>query len=221
MSLKLAGFKIKQSQRITVSRDEEDKRQFVSSVEYTDDRKISITVPLHNQIPLELRRGETVYVRVPMNSFSLEFSSRVVSYTSENILLVNLEQPQSCKRVQRRGTVRFKLLLNIRIALLPGDPKEQPLFKDAVALDLSAGGLEFMTTEQYQRETFVLVAFHLEVQKNKTNSFLVKSLVRRVIPISPRKFKVGVQFLDLSMADTDRIFQYIFKKSAEKDYWKK
>jgi len=123
MSLKLAGFKIKQSQRITVSKREDDKLEFVSSLEYTDGSKISITVPLHNQIPLELRRGETVYIKVPMSSFSLEFSTRVVSFTSENILLVNLEQPQSYKRVQRRGTVRFKTLLNVQIAPLPEDPK--------------------------------------------------------------------------------------------------
>jgi len=221
MSLKLAGFKIKQSQRITVSKREDDKLEFVSSLEYTDGSKISITVPLHNQIPLELRRGETVYIKVPMSSFSLEFSTRVVSFTSENILLVNLEQPQSYKRVQRRGTVRFKTLLNVQIAPLPEDPKEKPLFKDAVGLDLSAGGLELMTTEPYPEETFVLVCFDLEMQKNKKNNFTVKSLVRRLITISPKKFKVGVQFQDLTIAETDKIFQYIFKKSSEKEFWNK
>jgi len=78
-----------------------------------------------------------------------------------------------------------------------------------------------MTTEPYPEETFVLVCFDLEMQKNKKNNFTVKSLVRRLITISPKKFKVGVQFQDLTIAETDKIFQYIFKKSSEKEFWNK
>ncbi|MFZ5648850.1 MAG: flagellar brake protein [Bacillota bacterium] len=218
MSLTLAGLKVKQSQRITVARSEDDNMEFVSSIENIEPGGIDISVPLRNQIPLELRRGDTIYLKVPMSSFAIEFSTRVKSFKSDNIVLVTLEHPESFKRVQRRGSVRFKLLMNIFVAPYPAKG-EEPVFTEATALDISAGGMEILTTEEYQYNSLLLVGFTLEMDKKNTHKFLVKSQVRRVTPVSMKKYKAGVQFLDLSMSDSDKIFRYIFKKSSEKEFW--
>ncbi|MFZ5649896.1 MAG: flagellar brake protein [Bacillota bacterium] len=220
MSLTLAGFKVKQSQRIAVARSEDDSLEFVSSIENIVPGGIDISVPLKNQVPLELRRGDPVYLKVPMSSFALEFGTRVKSFKSENIVLVTLEHPDSFKRVQRRGSVRFKLLMNIFVA--PEPPKgEEPVFTDATALDISAGGMELLTAQDYPGDSLLLVGFTLELDKKNRHRFLVKSKVCRVIPVSTKKNKIGVQFLDLTTSDTDRIFRYIFKKSSEKDFWRR
>lgn len=218
MSLTLAGFKVKQSQRITVARSEDDRLEFVSSIENIGPGGIDISVPLKNQVPLELGRGDPVYLRVPMSSFALEFETRVKYFKSENIVLVTLEHPESFKRVQRRGSVRFKLLMDIFVAPEPAKG-EEPVFTGATALDISAGGMEIMTAGDYPVNSMLLVGFTLELDKDNIHKFLVKSKVCRVTQVSAKKFKIGVHFLDLTMSDTDKIFRYIFKKSSEKDFW--
>lgn len=220
MSHRLAGFTVKQSQRITVTRSEDDRLEFVSSIENIGPGGIDISVPLRNQVPLELRRGDPVYLKVPMSSFSLEFETRVKSFKSENIILITLEHPEDFKRVQRRGSVRFKILLNIFVAPFPADG-EEPVYTEATALDLSAGGMEIMTPQHYSMDSKLLVGFTLEIDKNNARNFLTKSVVRRVTPVSAKKYKIGVQFLDLSTSDSDKIFRYIFKKSSEKEFWRR
>lgn len=221
MSLKIAGHPVNQSQKIIVTRDENDTLEFVSSVEYAGPRGISIALPLRNQIPMELRRGEELYLKVPTSSFIIEFKSRIRSFTADNIILVNLGHPKDFKRVQRRKSFRMKTLLNIEIAPPPEDKDKDPLFSRTTALDISAGGMEVMATARYEKGTILLARFTLEMDKKTLHSFCVEAVVRRVIPVTAGKFKLGLEFQNMSKADTDRIYRYIFKKSAEKGFWDK
>lgn len=221
MPLKLFGYTVRQSQRIAVTRDENDAREFVSSIEDIGPKGICITIPLHNQVAMEIRRGESIYLKVPMFSFVMEFYSRVTSFRADNIPLLVIEYPAEYKRVQRRNSVRLKILMDIQIAALPENPGEEPVFTGATALDISAGGLEILVPAPYEKDTVLLAKFDLPVDKKTVHNFLLKSKVRRVIPVTHRKYKLGLQFLELTRSDTDKIFQYIFKKSAEKNLWKK
>ena len=107
------------------------------------------------------------------------------------------------------------------MAIPPEDPKEEPVFADATALDISAGGMEAMVSSPYEKDTDLLVKFDLAVDKKTVHRFNLISRIRRVVPVPPNRYKIGFEFLDLSMNDTDKIFQYIFKKSAEKNLWRK
>jgi|GEM_PF-1192288 len=221
MPLKLMGYAIQQSQKAIVTRHENDSREFVSSIEDSNPRGLSITIPLQNQVAMELRRGEEIYVKVPTPSFVMEFRTKVRSFTPDNVILINLEPPEDFKRIQRRGSFRLKILLNVEIAPLPDYEDQDPVFKPATALDLSAGGMEVVATTPYDKDSLVWLKFHLAVDKKTVHTFRLQSRVRRVAQTSPRKYKLGLEFQELSKADTDKIFQFIFKKSAEKDFWRK
>lgn len=222
MALKFKGFKLNDSQKILVTRGEKDPDEFVSSIESIDPGAITITYPIRrNDEPMELSRGERVYVKIPLGNFVIEFKSRVKGYRPDNILLVNLEHPVDYKRIQRRSSVRLKLLLDIQVAVPPEDPRKEPVFAKATALDISAGGMEAMVSSPYEKDTDLLVKFDLAVDKKTVHRFNLISRIRRVVPVPPNKFKIGFEFLELSRNDTDKIFQYIFKKSAEKNLWRK
>lgn len=220
MTHKLKGHPIKQSQKIIVTKNVKDEREFISSIEDINPRGIFITIPLHNQTPMDLRRGDSLYLKIPTSSFSMEFSTSVKSFSIDNIPLFILEHPEEYKRIQKRKAVRFKILLDIQIATVPDTTKEKPQFQKATALDLSAGGMEIMTTARYEKDAKLLVKFNLEVDKKNIYEFCLQSLARRVAPLSAKKFKLGVEFLELTKVETDRIFKYIFKKSAEQKEFK-
>lgn len=221
MVLKILGHPIKQSQKITVTRDEKDPQEYTASIEYSGPRGLSITLPMRNQSAMELKRGEEVFLKVITESSILEFKSRVKSLTTDNIILVNLENPTDFKRVQRRSSFRLKTVLSVQIAPVHGDGEKEPRFVRATALDISAGGMEVVARFQCQKDDLLLVKFDLELDKKTVFKFLVEARVRRITQESATKYKLGLEFQNLSDKDTDKIYRYIFKKSAAQEFWRK
>ncbi|MCL5057092.1 MAG: PilZ domain-containing protein [Actinobacteria bacterium] len=214
MALKLLGFTFKQSQKIIVKRSADDKLEFISSLENVNSLGMQIALPLHNLKPMPLLKGEKVYVLISLQSFSIEFNTLVKGFKKDNIQLVVLEFPGDYKRVQRRNAVRLKVLMDVEVALLPQKPDQEPVFEKGQAVDISAGGMEIITRLSAERDQTVLVKFNLELDRNRVHNFCIRSKVRRVSSITPKSKRLGVEFLDMGMADSDRIFQFIFKKST-------
>lgn len=214
MALKLFGFTFKQSQKLVIKRSAEDRREFVSSLENINATGIHITLPICNLKPMPLLKGEMVHVLISLPSFSIEFKTRVKGFKKDNIQMVVLEFPEEFKRVQRRRTVRLKVLMDVEIALLPPQPGQEPELVKCEAVDISAGGMEIITKHKIERNSNLLVKFELEIEKGKMHQFSVKGKVRRSADVPPKSKKLGVEFLDISTADADRIVQYIFRKST-------
>ncbi len=220
-ALKLFGYKVKQSQKAIVTRNGNGHLEFVSSIEDIDPKGIYITVPLHNQVPMEVKRGENVNIRIPMHSFVMEITGPVSSFSMDNIPLLVIEHPGGYRRIQRRNSVRMKVLMDVEIAMPPDDTAEEPAFTNAMALDISAGGMEVLVSGQYEKNAVLLIKFELPVNKKTIYKFLAKSQIRRVTPVTNKKNKLGLQFINMARSDADKIFQFIFKSTAEKNLWKK
>lgn len=214
MALKLFGFVFKQSQKIIVRRSADDRRDFISSLENINSLGIHIALPLHNLKPMPLIKGEKIYVLISLQSFSIEFNAVVKGFRRDNIQLVVLEFPDDYKRVQRRSAVRLKVLMDVEVALPPQEPDQEPVFEKGQAVDISAGGMEIITRLPVEKDHTVLVKFDLALDRHRTHNFCIKSKVRRVTTMPPRSKRLGVEFLELSTVDSDRIFQYIFRKST-------
>jgi c-di-GMP-binding flagellar brake protein YcgR len=214
MTLKLFGFPFRQSQKLIVKRSADDRMEFVSSLENINATGIHIALPILNLKPMPLLRGETVHVLISLPSSSIEFKTTVKGFKKDNIQLVVLEHPQDYKRVQRRNSVRLKVLMDAEMALLPVKRGQEPEFSKCEMVDISAGGMELVTKLPVERDSTILIKFDLEMEKDRVHNFLVRGKVRRVTPIPPKAKRLGVQFINLSMADADRIVQYIFKRST-------
>lgn len=230
MPIRYKGFILDDSQKIYVSGS--DNREYVSTIESISKEAITITYPLRQQNPMDLKQGSPVHIKIVMGSHTIEFDTRIKSFSRDNILLLHLEHPTDFKRIQRRNAVRLKTLINVEIAPLPPDPDnpemplipdDEPLLSRATALDISAGGMEILAGKLYENDSFMLVKFALEVDKKDVHPISVAARVRRATRVTPKskKFRLGVEFLDLSVSDTDRIFRYIFRKTTEKNYWRK
>lgn len=221
MPMKFKGFILNDSQKIHVSGS--DNREYVSTIEFINEEAITITYPLLKQNSMDLRRGDEVYVKIVLGSHTIEFHTKVKSFRPDNVLLVNLEHPTDFKRIQRRNAVRLKTLINVQIAPLSPDPDDpdipeipgnEPLFSRATALDISAGGMEIFTRLAVEKDQDVLVKFCLELDRQRKHDFCIKSKVRRISDITQRSKRLGVEFLEMSTTNSDRIFQYIFKRST-------
>lgn len=221
MAVKIMGYPVKQSQKTIVTKDKNDTNQFVASIEMGGANGISITLPMQNQLNMDLREGQEIYLKVPTDSCIMEFKTLVRSFSNDNVPLVNLDKPADFKRIQRRKSFRLKTLINVKIAPTPEDPDGNPNYSPATGLDISAGGMEVMTSTPFQKDTVLMMKFDLWVDKKTVHTFFLNAEIRRVALASPGNYKLGLEFLNLTKSDTDKIYQFIFKKSAEKEFWKK
>jgi len=203
------------NQRIVVAL-EESEEFYVSSVEEITPEEVFISVPYRRRMPLMLSRGDRVKVEFPGNNEYFSFMTAVTGRREEGVLLYSLAFPEKIKRIQRRRDVRLAVLLDVAYAPLPeGDGAAA--FKEAKALDLSAGGLRLVTEQEHPPGTMLLVKFRLPLRKESFET-VTKAEVVRTEPVMLEKrrlFHLGLKFVDLPQAHRDKIFSFIFWKMME------
>ncbi|MEW6572630.1 MAG: flagellar brake domain-containing protein [Bacillota bacterium] len=189
---------------------------YVSSVEDITSEEVFISVPYRRQIPLMLSRGDRVRVEFSGDNECFAFVTAVTGRREEGILLYSLAFPDEIERIQRRRDVRLAVMLDVAYALAPeGDAAA--VFKEAKALDLSAGGIRLVTDQDYPPGTFLLVKFRLPM-RNDFFETVTKAEVIRTEPVvleKKRLHHLGLKFIDMPQAHKDKIFSYIFWKMME------
>jgi len=159
---------------------------------------------------------------------------RVVDrYKSDNMYLLVVELTSNLRRNQRREYYRFSCALEMcsrsleseeveaiehdeMFNLVPGLP-----LKRSVIVDISGGGLRFISEQKYEEGSLIYCSYHLLVNGTRKLYELV-SKVLEVKPVENRKgvFEHRVQYINISEGIREQIIRYIFqeeRKNMKKD----
>lgn len=211
----MASFSLKPRQKIMVFHAD-GKQQYQSVIEDLSGDKIYIAIPLSATSPLVAKAGDYLSVRVPMESHCLEFTTRVSGVKIDNIPMYVLYYPENVTRIQMRRDVRLDVLLDVSYSKLP-EPGFEPEYKNAMALNISAGGMKISVSEPVPVNALIQVKFYLPV-KGTVHNFELKAKVIRSQVIEAKKQKtahhLGMSFEDINSKQKDVIYQFIFNKMA-------
>lgn len=125
-----------------------------------------------------------------------------------------LPPPRLSNRRQKRKWVRVPVSLSMAYALNSGIPRETPDFQNTRTLDLSAGGLSFLTHQDLRENDILNLILELEPDG-------ATHLTGRVVWVSPlpadesQPRLVGVEFINMSGSETERLVQWIFKHQRD------
>lgn len=198
-----------------------DKDKYISTIEDFNNQTIFISLPLYQQHPMVLHRGNEVKIQLVSPDHLLEFKTTVTSIARDNIVLIGIAYPKHVTRIQLRKHVRLEVLLKVAYAREPEpdtDPEQEPVFKTVDAVNISAGGLKMATREHIEHGKKLRVKFTLSIMK-KDVEFELSCVVRRTALIEARGrnnlYHVGVEFLDITPRERDLIVQYIFQNSSK------
>lgn len=190
---------------------------YISVIEKIEDQKeITIALPLSHSASLPVKIGDPLTVRVPSNSFSMEFTTPVKQVKIDNVPMYVLAYPDRINRVQLRKHVRVNTLMEILYSRVPF-PGEKPDFKKAMALDISAGGMKISVPCEIEEGETLLVTFELPI-KAGVQSFELETRVMRSCKVEKNKgsvFQLGLLFSNITGAQRDIIFNYIFTRMAD------
>jgi c-di-GMP-binding flagellar brake protein YcgR len=212
---------LRMHQKIFVFR-QHDKTRYSSTIEDYNDQAIYISLPLCQQSPLVLHKGNKVSIQLISPDHLLEFQSTVTSLSQDNIVLIGIAYPSKVNRIQLRKFVRLDVLFKVKYAHEP-EPGEEPVYKTVDALNLSAGGLKIVTRENFENGKKLLLKFTLSVSK-KDYDFNLSVTAKRTILMETRGrnnlYHAGVEFNDITPKERDLIVQFIFQNSNKAKFHK-
>lgn len=209
----MEGIKFKVNNRVEVIFNEEN---FICNLQDIKEEGIAISIPIREGEYLPLKNGEVIQAYYYDKKSIYKFSSVVIGRERKNISLIWIAIPTKYKKIQRRKFVRVNLLLKVRYAVVRPDIKldinsiASLEFLDAVALDLSGGGIRLNIKEKLKHNNHVVVELPME---NK-EMFIIGKVVR-VDKDELGNNTYGIKFLNMNFNKQDKIIEYVFKIMRE------
>jgi c-di-GMP-binding flagellar brake protein YcgR len=210
--------KLKTNQLIEIELIDENNRdkgvlKYPSRIEDIGTEYLSLAAPIQNSILINIRPGQPIQVIFRIKQFNYMFETRVVSRRANPIPLLIVEKPSGIKSVQqKREYVRLSINLPLRYQLLDTD-NITPIIQ-GYTIDISAGGLLFITPHELLRSN----QLELEITLNDEEIIRCTAKVVRVSIEEIdclKRFKVAVGYEDITEAQRDKIFKFIFDKQRE------
>lgn len=211
------------------------KRVYSSKInDIISEDRLEILMPMEKTklvlLPVDAEYDMAIYSR---NGLYQCFVRVVDRYKSDNMYLLVVELTSNLRRNQRREYYRFSCALEMcsrtleteeveaiehdeMFNLVPGLP-----LKRSVIVDISGGGLRFISEQKYEEGSLIYCSYHLLVNGTRKLYELV-SKVLEVKPVENRKgvFEHRVQYINISEGVREQIIRYIFqeeRKNMKKD----
>lgn len=148
-------------------------------------------------------------------------------YKSNNVHILVVELTSSLRKHQRREYYRFSCALEMKARQLSDEEvcvtetmdellkKDLPL-KSSVIVDISGGGLRFLSNQQYDEGSLLYITYRLLI-KDRMKEYHVVGKVLAVRPSEKRKgvFEHRIQYMNLETDEREEIIRYIFDEERK------
>jgi len=221
--------------RMPGTSEEMSKRVYSSKVnEIISEDQLEILMPMEKTklilLPVDTEYDMSIYTD---NGLYQCFVRVVDRYKSDNMYLLVVELTSNLRKNQRREYYRFSCALEMcsrnleaeeiqaienksPYELVPGLP-----LKRSVIVDISGGGLRFVSNQKYEKDSLIYCSYHLIVDGVR-KLYEVVGKVLDSKPVENRKdvYEHRVQYINISEGVREQIIKYIFqeeRKNMKKD----
>ncbi len=193
-----------------------------------------------NQLELVMPMEKTKLILLPMdkeynlviysgNNLFQCFARIIDRYKSENIYTLVVELTSNLRKYQRREYYRFSCVLEMNSRnlekeevraieerdpysnLIPGLP-----LKRSVIVDISGGGLRFLSTHPYEPGSLIYISYNLVLHGKKKEYELVgKVLSSEKQQDRKNTYEHRVQYVDIDVDVREEIIKYIFEEERK------
>ncbi len=194
----------------------------------SDDR-LEITMPME-QTKLILLPVDGEYDLVFYTSTGVYqcFGRIIDRYKSNNVYILVIELISNLRKFQRRDYYRYSCALDMRSRpleeeeiksvekkveyyLTPGLP-----LKRSVIVDISGGGLRFISSQRYEPDSLVYCTYDLSIKgQRKMYEIVGKVLSVKKIENRDESYEHRVQYLNMDVDDREEIIKFIFEEERK------
>lgn len=211
-------------------KDEESSRVFVSEIhEILSEDQMEIVMPMEKTklilLPVDVEYDLTIYAQHGL----FQCFARVIDrYKSNNVYILVVELTTNLRKHQRREYYRYSCALDMGsreleeneikavelkepFLLTPGLP-----IKRSVIVDISGGGLRFVSEQKYEPDSLIYCSYSL-LQNGEKKLYEVVGKVLTVTELSNRRgsYEHRVQYVDLDKEVREEIIRFIFEEERK------
>lgn len=148
-------------------------------------------------------------------------------YKSNNVFMVTMELTGSLRKQQRREYFRLNCVLNMKCGCITDEQaeklrqeaevlEEEIFFQDCVIVDISGGGVRFVSDTAYEGDTKLIFLFILMIDGRPRQYNVVGKVVSSgQIEGKPGRFENRAQFQDMEDSDREGIIRYVFEEERK------
>lgn len=213
----------------------EQKTYYSSVYEILSEDTMEIMMPIENT-KLILLPVDTEYDMVFYGQTGLYqcFARIIDRYKSNNVYILVVELTSNLRKYQRRDYYRFSCALEMGARTLEEEEiqaveEKGPLelqpglpLKRSVIVDISGGGLRFMSDQRYEPGSLVYCSYYLLKSGQKKRYEIVgKVLAVKQLENKPGTYEHRVEYYNLDVNVREEIIKYIFeeeRKSRKTDF---
>ncbi len=192
-----------------------NQKKYFSSIQGVEGNTLIISAPMtKGRIePLEIKRvyGMCVYTEKGLYRAEVEVVSREIR---DALFLLYIQLRGDLEKFQRRQYYRMDCVLQFNFKL-NGDTDA---WKKALILDISGGGIRFLTTEEIKEDEELVNHIILELKGVKKELYLTGNVIGVKIDrdSGDTKYEVRESFEDIDEDDRDLIVKYVFDEERRR-----
>lgn len=207
--------------------EEEKARVYISRVyEILTEDTLEITMPME-QTKLILLQVDSEYDMVFYGETGLyQCFARVVDrYKTNNVYILRVELTSNLRKYQRREYYRFSCALEMTSRNLVEEELEGVETKTAqmlqeglpmrrcVIVDISGGGIRFMSDQKYDVGSLIYCNYHLlKNGKSKMYEVIGRVLTVQALENKPGTYEHRVQYYNMDVGTREEIIKFIFEE---------
>ena len=218
-----------------VSHEYEEKQETVSKVYHSAVNEIRSEDTIEIRMPME----KTKLILLPIDSeYDMVFYGssglfqclgRIIDrYKSNNTYLLLVEMISNLRKYQRREFYRLKCALemhtrnleesevqNIESRMPYSLANDLPL-KESVIVDISGGGLRFLSSQRFEQDSLLYCSYHLmNGGEHKKYEGICKVISAMELENRPGTYEHRVRFYDIDPMAREEIIKYIFEEERK------
>lgn len=196
----------------------------ISSI--TSEDSIELLMPMEKTklilLPVDEEYNMIVYTASGLYQCFVRVDDR---YKSGSLYLVSVELISNLRKYQRREFYRFSCALEMCSRTLEKEEidaieKKNPLFlqpgkplKRSVIVDISGGGIRFMSNQKYETGSMLYISYNLITQSSRKQYEIVgKVLSVNELANRPGAYEHRVQYVNIDEAVREEIIRFIFEE---------
>jgi len=215
----------------TKGNEEEQKiRVFSSKIfDVISDDTIELLMPMEQTklilLPVDAEYEVFFYTDNGLYEATVRITDR---YKSNNVYLVLVELETNLQKYQRRDFYRYSCALDMETRGLTKEevdalekkipyqaPPGLPMTK-SVIVDISGGGLRFVTKQKYEKDSYVCCKYELFIHGGvKMYDLICLVLNSRELTNRIGEYEYRVKFINLDNDEREEIIQYIFEEERK------
>lgn len=209
--------------------NESVRKTYLSQVyEIISEDRMEITMPIE-KTKLILLPIDSEYDATFFGDHIYQCFLRIIDrYKSNNMYILVVEMTSNLRKFQRREFYRFSCALEMWArplqeeemkAVEQNEEYHQTLglpLKESVIVDISGGGLRFMSSQYYEPDSFIYCSFHLLIGgHNKDCEIIGKILKVKELENKKGTYEHRVQYVNLDVNVREEIIKFIFEEERK------